>query len=339
LLDYAHMSSFTRSGEASAVDPRAGWAFYDTTTPWPGSNVPRVQTDGAILIEPARTNLIIRSREFSNTGAWSSNSGTITTGQSAPDGTSVAMRVQSSVGGRLGPEQIGSFSGCIASVYARKGPGTGYTVLYTGGTDAGYFAATVGTSFQRIVQNGSSGFYYLQDGRGHAILIGGPGEPATDCDSVLDLAQNEVGAFATSPIRTTTTSVTRNADVGSFNSIPSTMRTGRWDLDFWPLWATSTAPATAYIYYVDASNYLAAVSGTTLRCRAGGSNFDITGLTFTAFAKRTVTVDFDGNTLAISGASSVALSGDWSGAGSTLNVGSDGAANHVAAVLSMARAA
>src|SRR5258706_12757728 len=201
LLDYAHLSVYSRAGEAAAVDPRAGWAFYDTTTPWPADDVPRVLSDGAILIEPARTNLILRNREFNNTGVWNVLTGTITPTQSAPDGSTARQRVQSSAGARLGPEQTGSFTGCLGSLYVTNSAGSGYYILYMRGNDDGYFFGTSGVDWARISGNGATGFYYVQDGRGHAVLVGGAGEAANDCDAVLDLAQDEVGSYITSPIR------------------------------------------------------------------------------------------------------------------------------------------
>lgn len=55
-LDWGLFADFARAGEAAAQDPRDGWAWYDTVTPYPGTDVKRILRDGTAFIEGAGTN-------------------------------------------------------------------------------------------------------------------------------------------------------------------------------------------------------------------------------------------------------------------------------------------
>jgi hypothetical protein len=339
--------TFTRSSEAAAVDPRASWLFYDTTTPYPGTDVPRIMSDGAIFIEGASTNQILRSSTFDN-AAWS-RTAAATPGQSDPAGGTGAYRIQLTNAQETSQTYASDVAAArVTTVYLRAGSGSGYHATYAirSGSNGQEIHGTATAAWARYntitgTTRGAtpeqvSRFYF--DGRGTSAHAFGGVATAIDC--IAYNAQAENGALGTSPIRTAGATATRAIDVCSLaaGAVPNAIKSGRWSIDIWPIWATANAPTTTYIYYLDANNYLAIVSGATLRCRANGNNYDVGSLTFTAEAKRTVTVDFASDRLAIDGASSVALSDDWSGSSAALSIGSDGSANAFFGVLSRPRA-
>jgi hypothetical protein len=350
LFTYGAVSiTFSRSSEAAAVDPRNGWAWYDTAAPWPATDVARILADGAIFIEGASTNRILRSSAF-GTAPWAGTVAGVTTGETDPTGATGACRIALTSAQEIDQTYAGDVAATrTTSIYLRQGPGSGAYKVYSirvptpnghviSGTAAAAwtrFTTSSGTA-SGATPSDVSRIYF--DARGTTGQGFGPVASAIDVDAFN--AQAEDGTLATSPIRTVGAAATRAIDVCSLAAaaVPSAIKAGRWSIDIWPTWATANAPSTAYIYYLDASNYLAVVSGATLRCRANGANFDVGSLTFTAHAKRTITVDFAADTLAIDGASAVALTNDWTGSSAALSIGSDGAANAFFGVLSRARA-
>lgn len=235
LLNYSQ-ANFTRASEAAAVDPRAGWTFYDVVTPWKGTNVPRILPDGAVLLEGARENVVLRNREFDNTGVWGTF-GTVTTGQSAPDGSTEADRLAmlSTDPGRF---QSIAAANYVASGYVRQGPGSGAYVLYCYASAASgkEVFGTAGASFSRVqtAQHTAAVTVNVNDGRGSGTFTFSARASAA-ADAVWDLLQAEVGAFISSPIRTTTAAVTRALDLLSFATIPAEIQSGRWRISLYML--------------------------------------------------------------------------------------------------------
>jgi hypothetical protein len=334
--------TFSRSSEAAAVDPRTGWLWYDTATPWPSSDVARVLPDGAILIEGAATCRLKQNSAYS-TSPWGTFGSTVTAGQSSPDGGTGACRVQSHAGDHLAPEQA-SYDGSditrACSMYVRKGSGSGNWTMLNFGAAFGYpdhyLNGTAGSSWVRVSMTPNPGLsFYLMDGRASTDLTGGGSVPAQDTDAVIFNVQCEDGTFVTSPIRTTTTQVTRSADIAS-RTLPSDMKTTDWMVSIWPAASSAHANATQYIYQVDSSNYLALISGTTLRLRANGNNYDVTGLSYSTLAQLDIAVNFASGSLRIANGATgaVQIYDTWSSAGSTLHIGSDGTTSHFYGVIS-----
>jgi hypothetical protein len=183
------------------------------------SNIPRLDyTNGScpsILVEPQRTNLLLRSEEFSNV-VWSKLDTTVNENSIiSPDGTtnadtftlvSSASRIIQSLS--LG---AGTYS---ASVYLKITSGTPNLrfQINIDGTSTNFSITGLSSGWQRFTvtftATTSVGNFSIRG-------LGGVGEVA------IWGAQMELGANATSYIPTTSASVTRNADVISKTGISS----------------------------------------------------------------------------------------------------------------------
>jgi len=70
----------------------------DGTLTWVGANTLRVGTGTGLLVEEGRTNLYIRSQDYTATGTWTVANGTLTNSYAAPDGTSTAFKLLEGTG-------------------------------------------------------------------------------------------------------------------------------------------------------------------------------------------------------------------------------------------------
>lgn len=176
-----------------------------------GANVPRLSymygSCPAALLEPQRTNSILRSEEFDN-AIWSKSGVTLTANAiTAPDGALTADRVQN---GSIF-QNVTFTNGTVytASIWIR-GTANGTTVI---GTSSGavFQSVSITTDWQRY----SFTRTYSGSGEGLCVFIGS--------GSVKDIyiwgAQLEVGAYATTYIPTTSATATRLADAFTRNNI------------------------------------------------------------------------------------------------------------------------
>lgn len=237
LLDYS-TATFTRASEAAAVDPRDGWAFYDLVTPWPGVDVPRILSDGAILVEGPRTNYAVESNTL-GTAPWTVFFSTTIDVDvaSSPDGLVTADRVNHPASStaqlrQLAPAQPPAGLG-TASVYHRAEAGTPdwiYSVTSNAGAATAINVQSAAdwtrSAVTRDMGTGSDGPYIRLQNDAGAVA-----------DSFLAAqVQLESGPFASSPIRTAGAAVTRAFDssIIAAADVPAAMRTGRFQIDIWP---------------------------------------------------------------------------------------------------------
>ncbi len=237
-------ASFDMSG--IAVNDRATEASYQTATASDGSvsfiswqaaqvaGVPRTQNRGvrnAFFLEGARTNFFQRSRDMTNNlpAAWTG--GTMTQTANAAlgvDATMVAAQFNGTGAQFSSRQTITPGAGAIMSIWARAVTSSQIirnNFAYPNGTGG---TGTLSTTYSRY--RGRVGTLTTHTDYIHDCSISG----ATNI--YVDAVQAEVGTFPSSVIRTTTTSVVRNADsciIASAN-VPAWMRDGKFTLTIAP---------------------------------------------------------------------------------------------------------
>ncbi|MDQ3171492.1 MAG: hypothetical protein M3Q55_15265 [Acidobacteriota bacterium] len=223
-LDLFSGGTFSRSTEGSYLTaaPVVGSAFLA----WENANVRRIETRGdamasGLLLEPARTNLIVQSRQPSN-AAWLSGTGTTTDDAVAgPDGATEAARFN--VGsGQYSPYQSITGTGIrTLSCWARRVGGTDVPQqrYLSDGASAVAYVMTSGAVWSRGSNTKNTTIADCSvvpcDGRD---LTAFGGQVATAQDVYADLFQFELGAYPSSVIRTGAAATARGADVLTYAS-------------------------------------------------------------------------------------------------------------------------
>jgi hypothetical protein len=180
------------------------------------SGVPRLDYTGggcpSLLLEPQRTNLLLHSNDFSQ-AAWTKVGATLTSGQSDPFGGTTAWKLELSSGGNNYLLQSAGTGQRAASVYMRADVPTSVGFSFGASTGATY---AITTSWQRYT------FSDNQIGGGFQIDNYFGISPSGQAKTIyIYQAQLESASYATSPIFTTTASVTRLADSASKTGISS----------------------------------------------------------------------------------------------------------------------
>jgi hypothetical protein len=204
---------------AGALDPRitftrasAAWYFNSAgNLTQAATNEPRFDYDPAtlhargLLIEGARTNIALHSRDFTQT-AWVKTNITAALNVTGIDGVAnSASRLTATASNGTALQTITSASAThVSSFFARRITGTG-TVEITQDNGATWTAITLTSAWQRFaipfatIANPVIGFRLVTSGDVIAV----------------DVAQCEVGTFATSPIITAAAAVTRGVEFAS----------------------------------------------------------------------------------------------------------------------------
>lgn len=220
------------------------------------NNIPRLDYTNAscpsILVEPQRTNLLLRSEEFDST-YWVKNSVSVTANNtSSPSGTMTADLVaNTSAGGYINNT---SFVGSTGSVYSfsfyiknntststlilvREGSSALSATINWSGANISSITNTIGSISSTALTNGwfrIMGTYTALENNQQIRIY--PQSVSGTNSVFLWGAQLEVGANATSYIPTQASTVTRNADVISKTGVSSligqTEGTIYWDIAF-----------------------------------------------------------------------------------------------------------
>jgi hypothetical protein len=165
----------------------------------------------ALLVEPAATNLALRSRDLSNV-IWVKTSITAAKNAVGADGTAsgATTLTATAASGTVLQALVNVSQSRVFSAYIRRVSGTGAIQLTTNG----------GTNWDTVT---ISSLYTQVFCTAQTVLNGSVGiRMAVSGDVIeVDFTQGEVGPVATSPIATTTAAVTRNADVISLSGAVS----------------------------------------------------------------------------------------------------------------------
>ena len=165
----------------------------------------------ALLVEPSGTNLALQSRDLSQ-GVWVKTNVTAVKNAVGADGiaSGATTLTATAASGTVLQAIVNVSQSRIFSAYVRRVTGTGAVEMTTnGGTN--WSTVTISSTYTQVacaaqtVLNGSVGFRMAVSG-----------------DVIeVDFTQSEVGPAFTSPIPTTTGSVTRNADLISVSGTAS----------------------------------------------------------------------------------------------------------------------
>jgi hypothetical protein len=229
LKSISEVLTCSRTGTATYTD--AAGVVSDVA-----ANTLRYGTNG-LLVEESRTNLITRSEDFSTT--WSAtgiqNPGILTNVGVAPDGTTTADKLVPSgvtTQHRVDFTSTTTNATHTYSIYV-KADGYGFVWLRCGSTMSAVFNLSTGATssvtgtatselaangFRRCILTGTADTNSVV--RCNVLTSSSTADFAGDTTSGIQVwgAQVELGAFATSYIRTAGSAVTRNADNISFAS-------------------------------------------------------------------------------------------------------------------------
>jgi hypothetical protein len=238
--------TFTRATTATRVDENDLVSSV-------ASNVPRIDYTGggcpSILLEPQRTNIVLRSEEFDNNTSFQKNLSEVTPNTTtAPDGTLTAdtWTGDGTSGVHYLAQTVSATSGVAytQSVFAKKGTNNflqilGTVAIYDANSWANFdlengVVGTVGISATATITDFGNGWYRCTmtatattttSGNGFLLwLITSATSARVETNSLATSvhlwgAQVEAGAYPTSYIPTTTATVTRNADAISKTGI------------------------------------------------------------------------------------------------------------------------
>lgn len=252
-----------------------------------------------LVLEEARTNAWLDSRDPSTANWTLAGTPTLTPGQVSPSGDSLAYRIQAASGTGIVREAWPTAPSGIISVtlWEKTTAATGTNAFNTfalqrtpiNAFPAGNLWGRVGLSFFIATDSG----VIVADGRDWTSVLG---QPAGARDLIYDYGQREAGGYPTE-----WTPTTRNASflhvLGSTWS--SRILAGRVGLELWlrPKGARSEYSGTRYLWWIDANNNVAfdASTGVLTVTIAGASN-TTSAITWSRYADVKVYVEMGAGT-------------------------------------------
>ena len=267
-------------------------------TLWLQDDAPRVFSDGAVLIEGARTNAWERFGDLDDPPITHLNAVTLTPNDTtAPDGTTTADLIEMGVGGAntqirdlMADGLFPNETGVAVSAFFKDPDGENIELLFRDKALSNDFggAQAMPTDWGRLSQSFTAG-----SGSGDPLLA--LYESTDGADFHAWGVQVEPDAnFPTSPIYTAGASATR-ADEGLVidgADLPTEMLTGGFAFDFWPEFDSADVALHRFVWG-SGSDYLQI--GTNAVLRADGVSHTISSPTYSAGDKLTFVVDWNGN--------------------------------------------
>lgn len=267
------------------------------TGPWALSGESRIFSDGSVLIEGARTNVVEESQE---TGSqWVATATEDENASTAPDGSTTAdewvlsAATDATTGGLYQQADTPTLAAVAYahSIYARDtNGGDGKIAVRVFNNSAKSTDATLLSTYTRPSNLLTGEVAAATIGAGNYGWAAGspwPGEKTVDIWGV----QVEAGAFASSPIRTAGAAATRNTEQLFWASMTAAQeaaigRAGGWYIDIWPNWSSTEAHAAdASVMTVglgDLYLYASAASGSIFKLKVGTTTITNTGVAFAA---------------------------------------------------------
>lgn len=342
-------ATVSRTSEGAYQDPRDNWRFQGTTESdnWKGQNIPRIFSDGAILVETkASTNQTRLSEWVGGSSVWLSSSNDVTasvTQQAAPDGGLDANLIVLGSGSTtdhwrtyVGANDVTNNLTSSFTYWLKHTGSTGDadTVRF-GSRDKGlgesdYVDTAFDGTWNRItkaIPNGSGSNTLLI----YATMQTDPAVPRGVYGWGFQLEADQ--DYPTSYIRTGGSVATRARDnvlinAGKFDG--QAMSQG-FEFDFYPLFDSNSKSvgSSIILYQYDGTNQglIRWLNGTTIKVNLTNPPQEITfsGLVYSKYQKLTFRVDsvnltvtlsgFTSGTGFVSGSRSFAMDGPWGSSG------------------------
>lgn len=253
---YGVASTVTRSGSRWCFDGSGNLVSIS-------ANTAAVEPRG-LLVESARTNLVLHNRDLTQS-AWTKSNTTAAKTATGIDGVanSASTLTATATNGTVLQAVTVASAARTTSLYLKRRTGTG-TVEITRNNGTNWTAVTSSinaTTWTRVTLTSTLANPTV------GIRLGTNGD-AVD----VDCAQDEAGSFATSPIVTGAATVARNADSVSMSATKLPFAACSVSLLFTPLWSTSTpnelietrvSNGVGFASYIDTDNKLYLVTKNT----------------------------------------------------------------------------
>ncbi len=284
------------------------------------------------LTEEARTNEVLWCRDLTN-AAWVKVTTTAALDQTGIDGTANAASSLTATAGNATTLQIITEASAARSmsVYMKRIIGSGeIDITENGGTAWTNVAGSINSStYTRVAILNSS---VLNPSVGFRIVTNG--------DKIaVDYVQNELGAFVTTPIATTTVAVTRNVDVLSYpiaGNIDNTLGSAALDVTTF----AATSVVGDYLSSIAGNRSILGNNGTSVT-RFDGTTSGATGLTVADNVSNRIGVSWSGVTAnyarngALSASNPLTFDGNWEF--TTIGIGSPGSGGSANAAIKNVR--